>query len=157
MSKTVKKIDPELDARQSGSFKIGGVIDVHRLGFGAMRITGPGIFGPPEDRDEAVATLKRVPELGINFIDTADSYGPDVSEELIREVLYPYDGLLIATKAGLERPGPACGRSTAIRGACATRRSRVARNSAWSKSGFGSCIASIRKCRPTSSSALSGR
>jgi aryl-alcohol dehydrogenase-like predicted oxidoreductase len=71
-----------------------------------MRITGKGIFGPPEDRDEAVATLKRVPELGINFIDTANSYGPDVSEQLIREVLYPYDGLLIATKAGLERPGP---------------------------------------------------
>jgi pyridoxine 4-dehydrogenase len=106
MSKAVKKIDPELDARKSGSFKIGGVIDVNRLGFGAMRITGPGIFGPPKDRDEAVATLKRVPELGINFIDTADSYGPDVSEELIRETLYPYDGLLIATKAGLERPGP---------------------------------------------------
>ena len=106
MSKAVKKIDPELDARKSGSFKIGGVIDVHRLGFGAMRITGKGIFGPPQDRDEAVATLKRVPELCINFIDTADSYGPDVSEELIREVLYPYDGLLIATKAGLERPGP---------------------------------------------------
>ena len=101
-----KKIDPELDATKSGSFKIGGVIDVNRLGFGAMRITGPGIFGPPDDRDEAVRTLKRVPELGINFIDTADSYGPDVSEELIREVLYPYDGLLIATKAGLERPGP---------------------------------------------------
>jgi pyridoxine 4-dehydrogenase len=106
MSRTVKKIDPELDARKSGSFKIGGVIDVHRLGFGAMRITGKGIFGPPQDRDEAVRTLKRVPELGINFIDTADSYGPDVSEELIREVLHPYDGLLIATKAGLERPGP---------------------------------------------------
>ncbi|HEY8277144.1 MAG TPA: aldo/keto reductase [Methyloceanibacter sp.] len=101
-----RKIDPEFDATKSGSFKIGGVIDVHRLGFGAMRITGPGIFGPPEDRDEAMRTLKRVPELGINFIDTADSYGPDVSEELIREALSPYDGLLIATKAGLERPGP---------------------------------------------------
>jgi pyridoxine 4-dehydrogenase len=107
MNKSVaKKIDPELDARKSGSFKIGGVVEVNRLGFGAMRITGKGIFGPPEDRDEAVATLKRVPELGINFIDTADSYGPDVSEELIREVLYPYDGLLIATKGGFERPGP---------------------------------------------------
>ena len=107
MSKSsTKKIDPELDATKSGSFKIGCVFDVHRLGFGAMRITGPGIFGPPEDREEAVRTLKRVPELGINFIDTADSYGPDVSEELIRETLYPYDGRLIATKAGLERPGP---------------------------------------------------
>jgi len=101
-----RKIDPELDATKSGSFKIGGVIDVHRLGFGAMRITGPGIFGPPEDRDEAVRTLKRVPELGINFIDTADSYGPHVSEQLIREALYPYDGILIATKAGLRRPSP---------------------------------------------------
>jgi aryl-alcohol dehydrogenase-like predicted oxidoreductase len=101
-----KKIDPELDARKSGTFKIGGVVEVNRLGFGAMRITGKGIFGPPEDRDEAVATLKRVPELGINFVDTADSYGPDVSEELIHEVLYPYDGLLIATKGGFERPGP---------------------------------------------------
>jgi pyridoxine 4-dehydrogenase len=107
MSKApTKKLDPELDARKSGSFKIGGVVEINRLGFGAMRITGPGIFGPPEDRDEAVATLKRVPELGINFIDTADSYGPDVSEQLIREVLYPYDGLLIATKAGFERAGP---------------------------------------------------
>jgi len=107
MSKSpTRKIDPELDAAKSGSFKIGCVIDVHRLGFGAMRVTGPGIFGPPEDREEAVRTLKRVPELGINFIDTADSYGPDISEELIRQTLYPYDGLLIATKAGIERPGP---------------------------------------------------
>lgn len=107
MSKSsIKKIDPELDARKSGTFKIGGVVEINRLGFGAMRITGKGIFGPPEDRDGAIATLKRVPELGINFIDTADSYGPDVSEELIREVLYPYEGLLIATKGGFERPGP---------------------------------------------------
>jgi hypothetical protein len=79
MSKSpATKIDPELDARKSGTFKIGDVVEVTRLGFGAMRITGKGIFGPPEDRDEAVATLKRVPELGINFIDTADSYGPEV-------------------------------------------------------------------------------
>jgi len=94
------------DARKSGSFKVGGDIQIHRLGFGAMRITGKGIWGPPPDRDEALRTLKRVPELGIDFIDTADSYGPDVSEKLIREALHPYDGLLIATKAGLERPGP---------------------------------------------------
>jgi len=96
----------KLDASKSGSFRIGGEIEINRLGFGAMRLTGPGIWGPPTDRAEAIRTLKRVPELGINFIDTADSYGPDVSEQLIREALYPYDGILIATKAGLRRPGP---------------------------------------------------
>jgi aryl-alcohol dehydrogenase-like predicted oxidoreductase len=96
----------KLDARKSGSFKIGGDIEVYRLGFGAMRITGPRIWGPPLDRAGAVRTLKRLPELGIDFVDTADSYGPDVSERLIRETLYPYDGILIATKAGLRRPGP---------------------------------------------------
>ena len=96
----------KLDASKSGSFRIGGEIEVNRLGFGAMRLTGPGIWGPPADRAEAIRTLKRVPELGINFIDTADSYGPDVSERLIREALYPYDGILIATKAGLRRPSP---------------------------------------------------
>jgi pyridoxine 4-dehydrogenase len=96
----------DLDVRKSGSFKIGGEIEIHRLGFGAMRITGPGIWGPPVDRAETIHTLKRVPELGIDFIDTADSYGPEVSEQLIREVLYPYDGMLIATKGGLRRPRP---------------------------------------------------
>ncbi|HWJ47372.1 MAG TPA: aldo/keto reductase, partial [Candidatus Udaeobacter sp.] len=96
----------KLDASKSGSFRIGGEIEVNRLGFGAMRLTGPGIWGPPADRAEAIRTLKRAPELGINFIDTADSYGPDVSERLIREALYPYDGILIATKAGLRRPSP---------------------------------------------------
>jgi pyridoxine 4-dehydrogenase len=95
-----------LDARKSGSFTIGGDMEVTRLGFGAMRVTGPGIWGPPQDRNEALRTLQRVPELGIDFIDTADSYGPDVSEQLIREALYPYDGLVIATKAGFRRPGP---------------------------------------------------
>ena len=96
----------KLDASESGSFRIGGEIEVHRLGFGAMRLTGPGIWGPPADRVDAIRTLKRVPELRINFIDTADSYGPHVSEQLIREALYPYDGILIATKAGLRRPSP---------------------------------------------------
>jgi pyridoxine 4-dehydrogenase len=95
-----------LDARRSGTFRIGGEIEIHRLGFGAMRVTGSGIWGEPEDREQALATLRRVPDLGIDFIDTANSYGPDVSEMLIREALYPYDGLLIATKAGFERPGP---------------------------------------------------
>lgn len=96
----------KLDARKSGSFKIGGEIEIHRLGFGAMRVTGPGIWGQPADRPEAIRTLKRLPELGIDFVDTADSYGPDVSEQLIREALHPYPGMLIATKAGLTRSGP---------------------------------------------------
>jgi aryl-alcohol dehydrogenase-like predicted oxidoreductase len=93
-------------AATSGQFKIGGEIAIHRLGFGAMRITGSGIWGPPADKDECLRTLKRLPELGIDFIDTADSYGPEVSENLIREALHPYQGLLIATKGGLTRSGP---------------------------------------------------
>ena len=96
----------KLDARKSGSFKVGGEIEIHRLGFGAMRITGPGIWGPPADKPEVIGTLKRLPELGIDFVDTANSYGPDVSEQLIREALHPYSGMLIATKAGFRRPGP---------------------------------------------------
>ncbi len=94
-------------AARSGSFAIGGRLTVYRLGFGAMQITGPGVWGEPADRNEAVAVLRRTVELGINLIDTADSYGSYVSEELIREALYPYpDGLVIATKAGFVRPGP---------------------------------------------------
>jgi pyridoxine 4-dehydrogenase len=87
-------------------FKIGGEITLNRLGFGAMQITGPGVWGPPRDKAEALRVLKRLPDLGINFIDTADSYGPDVSEQLIREALHPYKGLTIATKAGFTRSGP---------------------------------------------------
>lgn len=94
-----------INASAAGRFKIGDST-INRLGYGAMRITGRGIWGPPPDRRAALATLRRLPEIGVNFIDTADSYGPDVSEELIREALHPYDGLLIATKAGLTRPGP---------------------------------------------------
>jgi aryl-alcohol dehydrogenase-like predicted oxidoreductase len=97
---------PMPNAAKSGTFKIGGEIAVHRLGFGAMRVTGEGIWGEPEDRAGALATLKRLPELGVNFIDTAAAYGPDVSEKLIREALHPYKDMLIATKGGLERPGP---------------------------------------------------
>ncbi|YBV96813.1 aldo/keto reductase [Phyllobacteriaceae bacterium JZ32] len=93
-------------ATRSGTFQIGGDIRVNRLGFGAMRVTGRGIWGEPEDRTEAIRTLKRLPELDVNFIDTADSYGPDISEELIREALHPYGGILIATKGGLTRTGP---------------------------------------------------
>ncbi len=95
-----------LSAAASGQFAIGGDLKVNRLGFGAMRITGRGIWGEPEDRDEALRTLRRLPELGVNFIDTADSYGREVSERLIHEALSPYKGLVIATKAGLKRPGP---------------------------------------------------
>jgi pyridoxine 4-dehydrogenase len=94
-------------AVHSGTFDIGGDLPVHRLGFGAMRITGKGIWGPPESPDEAIRLLRRCLELGIDFIDTADSYGPEVSERLIAEALCPYPpGLVIATKAGLRRPGP---------------------------------------------------
>src|ERR1700690_2864888 len=94
-----------IDARASGQFRIGDKT-INRLGYGAMRITGPGIWGPPSDRRAALETLRRLPEIGVNFIDTADSYGPDVSEELIREALHPYKGLMVATKAGFTRPGP---------------------------------------------------
>jgi pyridoxine 4-dehydrogenase len=89
------------------TFKIAGDPEIQRLGFGAMRITGPGVWGVPADRVEAIRVLRRLPELGVNFIDTADSYGPNVSEELIREALFPYGaGMLVATKAGLARTGP---------------------------------------------------
>ena len=93
-------------ATASGTFKIGGDLEVTRLGFGAMRITGKGIWGRPPDHDTALAVLRRLPELGVDFIDTADSYGPHVSEDLIAEALAPYDGMVVATKAGLTRTGP---------------------------------------------------
>jgi len=104
-----------INAAVSGTFRIGGDLEVNRLGFGAMRVTGPGIWGEPEDPKEARRTVARVPELGINFIDTADSYGPHVSEDILAEVLAPYKkGLVIATKGGLTRHGPnswpMCGR-----------------------------------------------
>lgn len=91
---------------KSGTFKLGGTTTVKRLGFGAMRITGDGVWGPPKDEAEAIRVLKRVVALGIDFIDTADSYGPHVSENLIAKALHPYQGLVIATKAGLTRAGP---------------------------------------------------
>jgi aryl-alcohol dehydrogenase-like predicted oxidoreductase len=94
-------------ATKSGAFAIGGDRSVHRLGYGAMQLTGPGVWGDPADRAQAIAVLRRAVELGINLIDTADSYGPYVSEQIIREALYPYPkGLVIATKAGLARTGP---------------------------------------------------
>ena len=96
-----------LSAMAAGVFTIGGDLTVNRMGYGAMRITGPGIWGPPVDKAAALATLRRAIELGVNLIDTADSYGPGTSEELIAEALYPYPaGLVIATKGGWERPGP---------------------------------------------------
>lgn len=92
---------------KSGTFRIGGALEVHRLGYGAMQLTGKGIFGPPADRENAKRVLRRALELGVDLIDTADSYGPDVNEELIAEALHPYpERLVIATKAGLVRPGP---------------------------------------------------
>jgi pyridoxine 4-dehydrogenase len=101
---------PALNAAAAGQFAIAGETVVNRLGFGAMRVTGPGIWGEPEDRAEALATLRALPGLGVNFIDTADSYGPYVSEMLIREALHPYRGpygdMVIATKGGLVRTGP---------------------------------------------------
>jgi pyridoxine 4-dehydrogenase len=94
-------------AEASGKLTVGGDLEVYRLGFGAMRLTGPGIWGPPADKQEALRVLRRALELGINLIDTADSYGPEVSESLIAEALYPYPrDLVIATKGGLLRPGP---------------------------------------------------
>lgn len=110
-------------AAAAGTINIGGDLTVNRIGFGAMRVTGDGIWGPPADRERAKAALRQAVELGVNFIDTADSYGPNVSEELIAEALYPYpDDLVIATKGGLLRPGPnrweADGRPEHLREVC---------------------------------------
>jgi pyridoxine 4-dehydrogenase len=97
----------EISASLAGTVSLGGEVSVNRLGFGAMRLTGEGIWGPPRDRKKALAVLRRAVELDVNFIDTADSYGPNVSEELIAEALFPYPkGLVIATKGGWDRPGP---------------------------------------------------
>jgi pyridoxine 4-dehydrogenase len=116
-------VNAQPTAAAAGTIDVGGDLTVNRLGFGAMRITGRGIWGEPPSREQAIATLRRVVELGVNFIDTADSYGPSVSEELIAEALYPYpDDLVIATKGGLVRPGPSRwdpdGRPEHLREAC---------------------------------------
>jgi pyridoxine 4-dehydrogenase len=107
----------------SGTLALGGDLEVHRLGFGAMRITGDGVWGPPADRDAALAVVRRAVELGVDLVDTADSYGPHVSERLVAEALHPYpEGLVIATKGGLERSGPGQwsrnGRPEHLREAC---------------------------------------
>ena len=122
--------DSSSSAAAAGTITIGGDLTVNRMGFGAMRITGDGIWGPPADRESALATLRRAVDLEVTFIDTADSYGPDVSESLIADALYPYpDELVIATKAGLERPGPnhwtVNGRPDHIRKACDGSLSRL--------------------------------
>jgi len=97
----------QTSASLAGSLTLGGEVSVHRLGFGAMRLTGDGIWGAPKNRTEALAVLRRAVELDVNFIDTADSYGPNVNEELIAEALFPYpSSLVIATKGGWNRPGP---------------------------------------------------
>src|SRR6202046_2652230 len=107
MSKLADKSKNTGLADKAGEFLIGNDLRVARMGFGAMRLTGKGIWGPPANRAEALAVLRRAVELGINFIDTADSYGPHVAEELIAEALHPYPaGLVIATKGGFDRPGP---------------------------------------------------
>ena len=99
-----------VNAAQSGRFRIGGAFDVNRLGFGAMRIVGSGIWGAtPRTAPRRCKTLRRLPDLGVDFIDTADSYGPDFSEELIREALHPYGTIHVATKGGLARTGPNSG------------------------------------------------
>jgi pyridoxine 4-dehydrogenase len=140
------------EAQKSGEFTIGNDLRVTRLGYGAMRITGKGIWGEPADRAEAIRVLRRALELGINFIDTADSYGPSVSEEIIAEALHPYPaGLVIATKGGFDRPGPdkwvENGRPEHLRSACegSLRRLRLERIDRIN------CIASIRKFRPRTS------
>ncbi|MCI0344810.1 MAG: aldo/keto reductase [Chloroflexi bacterium] len=117
-------------ASAAGTITIGRDLTVNRMGFGAMRVTGRGVWGDPPDRDEAKAVLRRVVELGVDFIDTADSYGPGVSEELIAEALHPYpDGLVIATKGGLERTGPgkwpSNGRPEHLKAACDGSLSRL--------------------------------
>jgi pyridoxine 4-dehydrogenase len=148
MSKTIEVIEQHMGpikptpaasaskrpAERSGTFLIGGSLPVHRLGYGAMQLTGPGVWGEPADRAQAIAVLRRAVELGINLIDTANSYGPYVSEELIREALHPYSkGLVIATKAGLARTGPGrwipLGRPEYLRQECemSLRRLRVER------------------------------
>src|ERR671916_174229 len=126
--------DARPNAAAAGKFALGGDLSVNRLGFGAMRLTGEGIWGEPDDPEEARRVLRRAVELGVNLIDTADSYGPEVSERLIAEALYPYpEDLVVATKAGLERSGPGRwhpnGRPEHLRAACegSLRRLRLER------------------------------
>ena len=144
----------DLNAAASGTFKIGGEIEINRLGYGAMRITGTGIWGEPADRAEAIRTLKRLPELGVNFIDTADSYGPDVSEELIREALHPYPACWSPPKPGRAAPARTSG-SARTAGISDPGGAEELPPWASSRSGSGSSTVSTRKCRATNSSTRS--
>ncbi len=137
----------------SGTLQL-GTLTVHRLGFGTMQLTGSGVWGPPDDHDGAIAVLRRAVELGVDLIDTADSYGPDVAEELIREALHPYpDGLKIATKAGFTRPGPgAVGASAVVPTTCASSARAACDASGWSRSTSSNCTGSTPRFRPTTSS-----
>lgn len=127
MTSTPTAISP-LNAH-SGEIRLGDALSVARLGYGAMQLTGPGVWGPPADPEQAIRVLRRAVELGINLIDTADSYGPYVSEELIRQALYPYDGVVVATKAGMLRTGPnewyPCGQPAYLRQQCETSLRRL--------------------------------
>jgi aryl-alcohol dehydrogenase-like predicted oxidoreductase len=141
-------------AAAAGKTDVGGDLTVNRLGFGAMRITDPGIWGEPPDRNRAKAALRRAVELDVNFIDTADSYGPEVSERLITETLYPYpDDLVIATKGGLVRPGPGCGSLTAARSTCTGRARAAWPGCAWTGSTCTSSTGRTRRCPLRSRSA----
>jgi aryl-alcohol dehydrogenase-like predicted oxidoreductase len=115
-------IDTDSVVAASGTLELDDGLSVRRLGYGGMRLTGQGIWGPPDDEDNAVAVLRRAVELGVNLVDTADSYGPEVSEQLIRRALHPYDGIVVATKAGFLRPGPGqwvtCGKPEYLRQQC---------------------------------------
>ena len=142
----------------AGTIDVGGDLTVNRMGFGAMRITGWGIWGEPHSRDQAIATLRRAVELGVNFIDTADSYGPGVSETLIAEALYPYpDDLVVATKGGLVRPGPTAGRPTGGRSTSARPARAACGGSGSSRYRCTSSTAPTRRCRWPNRSARSPR
>ena len=141
-------------AAAAGKIDVGGDLTVNRLGFGAMRITGQGIWGEPPDRNRARAALRRAVELDVTFIDTADSYGPEVSERLIAETLYPYpDDLVIATKGGLVRPGRGNGSRTAARSTCARHARAAWPGCAWTGSTCTSSTGPTRRCRSRSRSA----
>jgi aryl-alcohol dehydrogenase-like predicted oxidoreductase len=145
-----------IPAAAAGTITLGGDLTVNRMGFGAMRLTGKGIWGAPRDRAEAIRVLQRSVELGVNFIDTAYSYGPEVSEQIIADALYPYPGLVVATKGGLERPGPdqwvENGRPEFLRRNLESSLKRLRSRG----STCGSCIGSTPRCRLGSSSRLSG-
>ena len=111
---------PSSSAAASGTFSLGGDLEVHRLGYGTMQLTGPGVWGEPRDRGEAVRVLRRAAELDVTLFDTADSYGPFVAEELLREALYPYEGVTVATKGGFRGPDRVSGIRWAARSTCAS-------------------------------------